>query len=217
MSQVVFAQELEIEKSAKKESKEYQYSLGLSFYHGRYGLDVNKQKALYWIKESANSGYSEACLELGRFYSKGDIVTQDYYQAFDWFKKSSEYGSVEGHYQLGICYQLGEGTLINPNKAFENFLVAAKMGYDKAAYNVGIYYYRGLLGNKSYSSALEWFQKSSDSFPDAKYMLGVMTFYGHGTNESKSKAASLIKQSYEEGYLKAKEFWDENELWRYTN
>jgi len=42
-----------------------------------------------------------------------------------------------------------------------------------------------------------------------------MYFYGEGVSINKKQAAVWIRKSYENGHEIAKEFWDENELYKY--
>ena len=46
---------------------------------------------------------------LGNFYVKGQVIGQDYTQAFYWYKKSAEQGNSKAQYNLGMCYRNGEG------------------------------------------------------------------------------------------------------------
>ena len=49
----------------------------------------------------------------------------------------------------------------------------------------------------------------------AQLNLALMYYAGEGTLPDKTKAAYWVKQAYENGLDKAKEFWETYELWKY--
>ena len=73
-----------------------------------------------------------------------------------------------------------------------------------------------LFGFQLYGQSFNDIKKSAEQgFAVAQYNLGLMYYNGEGTLTDKKQAAYLIKKSYENGLEVAKEFWNENELWKY--
>ena len=79
--------------------------------------------------------------------------------------------------------------------------------------------------NKNFKLAETYFNKGFGSIP-CLYMLGVMNYYGIASRSSKKNASSYIKLTYEltgftnldrEFTSKARDFWNEHELWKFSN
>lgn len=96
-------------------------------------------EAIQYLEKSAENGYVEAQVELGRKLVSGDGIGKDPTKAIVWFNKAVEQESADAHYYLGLCYKSGDGVQKSVEKAQENFEQAAKRGYGDA------YYERGLL------------------------------------------------------------------------
>lgn len=54
---------------------------------GGYGLNVNKERAAYWLKEAAERGNVWAQEQLATAYAKGYDVPQDPIRAYIWYKR----------------------------------------------------------------------------------------------------------------------------------
>ena len=77
-----------------------------------------------------------------------------------------------------------------------------------------------LCANILNAQSFEETKKSAEQgVAKAQYGLGAMYYEGVGILTDKSKAAFWIKKAYENsnGFIKqmAKEYWEENELWKY--
>jgi TPR repeat protein len=72
----------------------------------------------------------------------------------------------------------------------------------------------GTLTDKK--QAFYWYKKSAEQGnAEAQYNLGNMYFNGDGTLKDKKQTAFWIRKSYENGLEEAKEFWDDEELYKY--
>ena len=76
----------------------------------------------------AEQGNSEAQLNLGLMYYRGDRIGQDYTQALKWFEKAANQGSASAQYSLGLMYSNGEGVSRSTRKAREWFGLACDNG-----------------------------------------------------------------------------------------
>ncbi|MDE0472030.1 MAG: tetratricopeptide repeat protein [Ekhidna sp.] len=99
--------------------------------------------------------------------------------------------------------------------------MAAEQGDADAQCFLGTMYYYGEGTLKDDKQAFYWCQKSAEQgFADAQYNLGRMYYLRQGTSKDFKQAAYWIRKAYnsgDEGVVKrAKEFWEEHELWRYS-
>lgn len=141
-----------------------------------YALKDEASKAFSYLKEAAEKEETEAMIFLGLFYEKGVGVSKNIDEAVRWFVKASK-------------DHLGVNTLLariyydyrNYDKAANRFTIALEnnvTNIEKADYyKIGV----SMLETKSYTKALEWFEKS--------YNAGV----------EKSKSASYIAHIYDSG------------------
>lgn len=83
---------------------ESQCQLSYMFTYG-LGTEINHDEARYWIKRSADGGYSQAQMNLALFYSRGSIgLEQSEEKAFEWFKKAADQGHPDGLNNVGVHY-----------------------------------------------------------------------------------------------------------------
>ena len=78
-------------------------------------------KAIEFLKLSAEEGNLNAPHNLGYMYHNGKGVNQDYEQALKWYKLSAEKGNSNSQLNIGSMYDKGEGVNQNDNKAKELF------------------------------------------------------------------------------------------------
>ena len=56
--------------------------------------------ALDWFTKSAERGFAQAQLIVGKIHEIGEIVPQDMAEALEWYTKSAEQGSAQAQAQL---------------------------------------------------------------------------------------------------------------------
>ena len=93
----------------------------------------------YWTK-AANLGDVNAKVNLGLLYYDGNIVSQDYKEAFKWFTEAAEAGNIVGIFQAGLCYQKGRGVEKDIEKAIEYYKKGMEHGDVQCAHNLGSIY-----------------------------------------------------------------------------
>lgn len=69
----------------------------------------NYKKLYVRCRRAAESGNSKAQYNLGQFYFHGEVIEQDFHEAFEWFKKSAEQGDSNSQYMVGYLYHIGIG------------------------------------------------------------------------------------------------------------
>lgn len=116
-----------------------QCKLGECYYKGK-GVPQDYSEALYWLRKAVECGFFEATVMireiaelgnaeaqdiLGYYYSKGEVLLQDYSAAAYWYRKAADQGNASGQYNLGVCYENGYGV--------ERSVPEALVWYRKAA------------------------------------------------------------------------------------
>ena len=82
------------------------------------------QKAIIWLRKSAEQGYAPAQTKLGYWFDRGYGVKKNSEQAVYWYRKAAEQGDENGLFNLAICYQKGEGGLSKSES--ESFMLFKK-------------------------------------------------------------------------------------------
>ncbi|MGX8850584.1 MobP3 family relaxase [Amedibacillus sp. YH-ame10] len=139
--------------------------------------------------------------KIGRFYFYGKGCEQDYEQALTEFEMShSQYAM----YSLGTMYQRGLGVEQSDKKAYQYFLQSAQKGNAFANYEVGHYLEQGIATSKNIEEANTYYKKAYHSFlsmlkkqkdDHLLYRVGMMTYYGKGTEANHELAKSYLKDS----------------------
>ena len=119
------------------------------------------EKAIYWWKQSAEGGNSEAQNKLGVCYAKGYGVEKDMQKAIYWWKKSAEAGDSSAQRNLGICYANGDGV--------PKYVAKAIYWWEKAANNkdfsamriLAKWYYNGIYVERSIEKSNYWLREMS--------------------------------------------------------
>lgn len=112
-----------------------QYRLADLYYEG-FGVEKDKEKGLYWLKEAAHSGDINAQYELADRYHHGQGIEEDMKTAVYWYQQAAESGDAQAQFQLGELYYKGDGTVvpIDYEKAYK--------WYSKAAYHMEVAEFR---------------------------------------------------------------------------
>ena len=221
-----------LEEAANKGSSLAAKEVGLRYARGN-GVIQDKWKAQTFLQRE----FDDDCqFELGRIYFEEATMEYEYKKAYECFKRLT-YGEYDNHaeYMLGYMNYYGLGTLKDYKTAYRYFDQSTKrpnsntlysadlLGLGDAKYYLGMMALEGLGCKKDYAVAESHFNYF---FPSnaCKYMYGLMNYHGLCKNSSKKIAAQCMKEVYEnDGFngldqefsSKARQFWDDNELWRY--
>ena len=222
-----------LEEAAMKGSSKAAKEVGLRYARGN-GVVQDKWTARIYLERA----YDDGCtFELGRIYFEDANSQDDYKKAYDCFSNLtySSYYDNFGEYMLGYMNLHGLGTLKDYKAAYKYFDQSTKrpnsdtiygadiLGLGDAKYYLGMMALEGLGCKKDFALAEFYFNRGFMSNA-CKYMLGVMHYNGLCRRSSKKLAALYIKQVYDleglnsfdqEFSSKARQFWDDNELWRY--
>ena len=86
----------------------------------------------------AQKGNADAQYDVGKKYSKGEVVPQDYQQALYWVTKAAEQGHLKAQNKLGVIYEKGQGVPQDNQKAINWYKKSAEQGFINAQYNIGL-------------------------------------------------------------------------------
>ena len=96
--------------SAKSGDVDSQMILGEMYLDG-IGVDIDHQKAFYWLSKAAQAGDVEAQYLLGFMYENGLKVAKNVLRATKWYTKAALQGDVLSQYNLAIIYKEGRGEI----------------------------------------------------------------------------------------------------------
>ena len=171
------------EKSAKQETAEAQYRIGLMYNNG-YGVEKNYTEAAIWYEKSAKQGYASAQNNLGYLYQYGRGVPEDKTKAKDLYLKAANAGNNAAMSNLARLYS----RMNDDANAFIWYSKAAEDDKNSwAMYVKGFMYYEGRGTEKDLGKAFECFMKSSTDICSQLY-LGKMYENGEYVEKDYSKA-----------------------------
>ena len=142
--------------------------------------------------------------KIGKLYSEGNWVSQNYEKAVKWYQKAAEQGDATAQNSLGTCYIYGNGVRQDYCEAVKWYQKAAEQGNATAQYNLGICYDIGRGVSQNYNEAVKWYKKAAEQGrADAQYNLGSCYYNGEGISQDYSEAANWYRKAAEQGYAKA--------------
>ena len=136
--------------------------------------DDEPQKAIEYLKKSANKGNARAWFLLGYMYENGEGGSVDLNQAASCYRIAADAGYRGAQHNLACFYYFGNGVNKDYKLAFEYFLKAAKQGKADSMKNIGVMYEIGQYVEKDFKKALEWYDKArecGDSEADEYYRI----------------------------------------------
>ena len=89
---------------AQQEDAPSQAGVGF-IYHRGLGVDVDNQKAFYWLHKAAEHGQPEGQMMLGSLYFYGQGVGQSYVQAYAWCDLAQDGGNADAEDCRGAALQ----------------------------------------------------------------------------------------------------------------
>jgi len=95
-------------------------------------------RAIERIRLLAESGDAAAMFHLGKIYSIGIAVEQDFTRAEKWYLRAIDLGEIRAHCNLGWMYQTGFGVMQQKQRAFELLSIGADNGVLAARATVGL-------------------------------------------------------------------------------
>lgn len=150
----------------------------------------------------ARAGDVDAQAALGAMYYDGDGVPQDTKQAVQWLEKAVKGGSEEGKALLGVMLVFEED-VADPKKGVR-LLREAASSVDEDGWISGLLgriYYEGEIYGvpRDLDESFRWAGKAAEGGdPDGTALLGMLYYFGEGTDEDDELALELTEQAVEE-------------------
>ena|GEM_PF-3894354 len=144
-------------RESKKESEsngKQLNELGCRYYH-----EKNYKKAIQYFEQAIQAGNSDALVNIGIMYYKGDGVKRDYKKAMQYYELSAQAGNSNALVNIGIIYHNGAGVKQDYEKAMQYYELSAQTGNINALNNLGFMYLGGHGVNTNYWKSRENFQK----------------------------------------------------------
>ena len=153
-----------------------------------------------YLTKRANNGDFEAQYELGREYSSGRILKQDFTLAEKWFKESAKNGNLYAEAAIGVMYM----NMGDYEKAFNILLKVAQKGNMNAQSNLALFYMYGIpsIGiSPSYEKAAYWLELAADQGEvEAMYNLSNLLLKNSGAQHNTARGLELLEEAASTGY-----------------
>ena len=168
---------------------EVQYQVFLKYSKDSWGTQKNMDKALEWLRKSAEHKNTDAERTLGEFYLNGTIVKRDEKLALEWLKKASEKGDKIAKQTIDDFEQ--------EKNALQKMLAEEAVSHDaKLQREIA----RKYLHNKEPEKAVLWYRKSADQgYADAQNALAFRYYKGEGVQKDFTEAVKWWQKAAEQG------------------
>jgi uncharacterized protein len=138
--------------------------------------------AFFALKAEADRGDSDAEVNLGYLYARGQGVSADQLEAFHLYELSAEQGNGEGMNALGYKYQFGTGIAPDMHKAVNWYCLAVLHGNPRAMNNLALLLAQGKSIPRDIGEARSlWRQAAGRGHVNAMWNLGTSLAAGPGT------------------------------------
>lgn len=184
-------------KKAESGNHKAEYDL-YELYCGGKGIPQDSDKAMDYLKKSADGGYVIALDKLGEI----EINRKNYILAAEYWEKAIQNGSSSLHmYTLASLYIKGNyGIQQNMQRGVELMHKAAELGYPDAQNELGVLYYQGEGVSQNYTEAFKWVQMSANAGSAlAQRNLGMFYKQGIGCIANTAMAASWYEKASNQG------------------
>ncbi len=149
-------------------------ALGMAFYSGD-GVKQSIPDAIKWWSFAAQNECPEAFYKLGRLYSDGLHIEQDYKVAVSIFERGALLGNSDCQVALGQMYQGGLGVEENLDQSFTLYRLSSLQGNPVGHYYLAASYEYGRGVESDYQEAYKLYSLAAEAkYPEAITSLGSM-------------------------------------------
>ena len=176
-----------------------EYELYKLYSEGK-GVSQDSEKALEYLKKSADGGYIAALDKIGEI----EIARNNYILAAGYWEKAIEIGSFSHVYTLACLYIEGNDISQNMQRGVELMRKAAEHGDANAQNELGLLYYQGKGVPQNYMEAFKWVQMSANAnCALGQSNLGMFYKKGIGCDPNPTMAAMWYEKASEQGDFNA--------------
>lgn len=152
------------------------------------------------LRKAIQLGNTDAMVELGHLYRKGEGVTRSAKKAFELFMQAANLDNARGMNMVGVLYSNGEGVKASDEKSYEWCLKAAEAGNAAGMYNISYNYFTGEIVEKDIEMGNQWLWRAAEGgYPDAMYDVAEM-FIDAGEDK---KAFEWMLKATQTGHVQA--------------
>ena len=179
---------------AMKGDAKAQFVLAMLYRKGE-GLNADLKSAEQWLRQSAESGNSDAQFHLASFLAD-EQQPDKLKEAARWYLAAAKQEHIKAMAAYGRMAATGTGMEANPQQALKWLHKAAESGDAQAQSALGIIYGETPGFSHDDKQAVAWLSKAAASGrADAKNNLAVMYALGRGTDKNMKQAYKLWQQA----------------------
>ncbi len=155
--------------SANQGNQYAQANAGLLYAEGEEGIEIDYEKAFYWLKKASEQGNAYAQASLGHLYENGLGVKVSFTEAHKLYKESAIQGNMLAHRKLGFVFETGKGVPIDLTQSFMWFVLAGSGGDEIS--QAKVHEFKTLLDKAQMKKAFNMVDKCMNSgFIDCAYI-----------------------------------------------
>lgn len=175
--------------------------MGLIYEYEYGGCEFDAQKAMDYMLQAAEQGYSYAQYKVGYYHYYG-LIEQDIAKGLEWFRKAYERGYPYAALMIGNYYLYNHGGEKEYNKALEYYKFAEE--HECLNEGIGICHEFGFGTEENNTEAFKYYNLAAEKDNvAAMYRLGLCYKYGTGTTEDLAAAYNWFSKSAEEEHSNA--------------
>jgi hypothetical protein len=162
------------------------------------------------LQASAACGNSDAQVNLGYMYARGDVSAPDQVEAMRLYQLSAAQGNGEGMNAIGYKYAFGSGVPVDLKLAVHWFCKAIEQGNLRGMNNLANLYDngKGVPKDQGIAQAL-WQQAADHGHVNSLYNL-ALTYEADGNTAAKEKAWKMMIKAANGGSAPAQAFLQKN-------
>ena len=157
------------------------------------------------LKAASDCGDSDAQVNLGYMYARGQATPADQAEALRLHRLSADQGNAEGMNAIGYKYQFGAGIPADIGQAIYWYCKAVERGNPRAMNNLAQLYNSGLGVPRGVTVARDlWQQSAARGHTNALYNLGL-SYLRSDNSDDRDKGAKLEISAAVQGNLPAQD------------
>ena len=156
--------------------------------------------AFQGLSALAAGGNSDAQVNLGYMYARGEAVPQDQAHALRLYELSAAQGNGEGMNALGYKYEYGTGVVPNMETAIHWYCAAIAKGNPRAMNNLAILLSEGKVVARDLPEAHAlWLQSAERGHVNGMLNVGVTFITGEGVAADRAQGIAWLTRAAEHG------------------
>ncbi|KAK8871490.1 hypothetical protein M9Y10_007219 [Tritrichomonas musculus] len=138
---------------------------------------------------------------VGKLYSDGQEVEQDFHKAKEYLDISAHLNNSDALHLIGKLYTFGQGVKLDYKKALEYFELSAQQNNSDAFNNLGNFYRYAMGVEQDYVKAKKYFKLSAKQNNVKGFCnLGLFYLFGYGVEKKVEKAIKYFEMAAKENF-----------------